>query len=300
MLGATRPMRRATLAVSNFQASFPFLRYDLHLHSHYSDGTLAPAALIERAQAGGVDVMALTDHDCTDGLSEATTAAQAVGIRLVPGIEISVTWSEMTIHIVGLGIRADAASLQQGLARLVEARRERGREIARKLDKRRIHGAYEGAARLAGGAILGRTHFARFLVQGGYVPTIGQAFKQYLLRGAAAYAPVQWATLDEAIGWIRGAGGQAVVAHPARYKLSNGKLRKLLAEFKANGGAAIEVVCGGQAQETNAHCAALAREFDLMGSVGSDYHGPGMPWIEPGRLAPLPAGCVPVWENWRQ
>ncbi len=273
--------------------------YDLHVHSHYSDGTLAPAALVARAHAARVEVLALTDHDCTDGLAEATAAARAVGMQLVPGVELSATWQELTVHIVGLGIRPDDESLRRGLARLVEQRRERARKIAHKLDRRRIPDAYQGAARLAGGAILGRAHFARFLVREGYVTSIGQAFKQFLLRGGAAYVPVQWATLEEAVGWIHGAGGQAVIAHPVRYKLSNGRLRKFLAQFKACGGVGIEVVCGGQAPSTNVHCAALAREFDLLASVGSDYHGPEMPWIEPGRLAPLPEGCVPVWRHWQ-
>jgi predicted metal-dependent phosphoesterase TrpH len=151
---------------------------------------------------------------------------------------------------------------------------------------------------LAGGAIIGRTHFARHLVRAGVVPTTDQAFKQYLLRGGAAYVPVQWATLAEAVGWICGAGGQAVIAHPARYKLTTGKLRKLLGEFKHCGGEAIEVVCGGQSPQTNGHCAALAKEFDLLASVGSDFHGPGQSWLEPGRFARLPEIAVPVWRDW--
>lgn len=274
------------------------MRYDLHLHSHFSDGMLAPSALVQRARAAGVDVMALTDHDCTDGVAEAAAAAQAIGMRLVPGVEVSVTWQQMTIHVVGLGVRADDTVLSQGLERLVQQRRERARAIAQKLDKRKIHDAYDGAARLAGGVIIGRTHFARFLVREGYVTDAGQAFKQYLVRGGAAYVPVQWATLDEAVGWIRAAGGQAVIAHPARYKLTSGKLRKLLAEFRDCGGAAIEVVGCGQAAQTTSHLAGLANEFGLAASVGSDFHGPDQPWIEPGRLAPLPDGCVPVWQGW--
>jgi len=275
------------------------VRYDLHLHSHYSDGMLTPTALVELAHAKGVNVLALTDHDCTDGLAEAAAAARTADIQFVPGVEISVTWQDITIHIVGLGIRADDETLMHGLARLAAARHERARDIARRLEKRKIHAAYEGAARLAGGTILGRTHFARFLVQEGYVANIGQAFKQYLLRGAAAYAPVRWATLEEAVSWIRSAGGQAIIAHPTRYKFSNGKLRKLLADFKACGGAGIEVICAGQTPEVTARCAALVREFELLASVGSDYHGPNTPWIEPGRLAALPAECTPVWQHWQ-
>lgn len=274
------------------------MRYDLHLHSHYSDGTLAPSALIECAHRAGVDVLALTDHDCTDGLAEAATAARACGMQLIPGVELSTTWQQLTVHVIGLGIRADDATLQRGLAQLVERRRERAHAISDKLERRRIHDAFAGASALAGGAIIGRTHFARFLVRQGYVASMGQAFKQYLVRGGAAYVPAQWITLEQAVAWIRDAGGQAVIAHPLRYKVSNGKLRKLLAEFKACGGAAIEVVCGGQAPAATAHSAALAREFDLAASVGSDFHGPDQPWIEPGRLAPLPETCVPVWRNW--
>ena len=274
------------------------MRYDLHLHSHYSDGTLAPAALVARAAAAGVDVMALTDHDCTDGMSEARAAAAEAGMQLVPGVEISVTWQQMTIHIVGLGIRTDDATLCQGLARLLEQRRTRARAIADKLARRNIAGALEAVTELAGGAILGRTHFAHFLVERGVVPTKELAFRQYLLRGGAAYVPVQWATLDEAVGWINAAGGQAVIAHPARYKLTSGKLRKLLGEFRDAGGAAIEVVCGGQSPQINGNMAAFANEFGLLASVGSDYHGPGQHWLEPGRLPRLPEIATPVWRDW--
>jgi 3',5'-nucleoside bisphosphate phosphatase len=274
------------------------VRYDLHLHSYHSDGTLSPAELMARAHAAGVDVLALTDHDCLDGIADASAAAQALGMRIVPGVEISATWQQMTIHILGLDVRADDAALVQGLSQLIARRHERARKIAAKLDKRHIHDAYDGVARLVRGNVVGRGHFARFLVREGYVSTMAQAFRQYLARGAAAYVPVQWASLEEAVGWIRGAGGQAVIAHPSRYELSNGKRRKLLAAFKECGGSAIEVVCGGQAAQSSAHMAQLAREFDLLGSVGSDYHGPEQTWLEPGRLAPLPEDCSPVWRDW--
>jgi predicted metal-dependent phosphoesterase TrpH len=274
------------------------VRYDLHVHSYYSDGALAPQALLERAHAAGVDVLALTDHDCLDGVAEATAAGSALGVRVVPGVEISATWEQKTLHVIGLKVRPDDDALMKGLSEHAARRVERAQKIAAKLEKRRIPDAYDGTMRLVRGAIVGRAHFARFLMREGIVPSMGQAFRQYLAQGAVAYVPVQWATLEQTVEWIRGAGGQAVIAHPARYELSNGKLRKLLAAFKECGGSAIEVVGGGQPPHTNVRLAKLAEEFGLLGSVGSDYHGPDQAWLEPGRLAPLPDNCAPVWQDW--
>jgi 3',5'-nucleoside bisphosphate phosphatase len=281
------------------------LRYDLHTHSLCSDGTLAPAELAMRARARGVDVLALTDHDVTDGVIEAALAARPAGLTLVPGVEISVTWNNQTVHVVGLNIDVTNAALQQGLARLREFRDWRAVEIDRRLAKHRIHGALAGARRHARGAIVSRTHFARFLTEEGYVRSLAQAFRQFLTRGHSGYVPGKWATLDEAVSWVRGAGGQAVIAHPARYKLSAGKLRKLLTEFRECGGGAIEVISGAHDKDAIRHYAAIAREFGFLGSVGSDYHGPetataeDRPWAELGKLPPLPDGCIPVWQDWK-
>lgn len=276
-------------------------RYDLHSHSFRSDGTLAPAELVARAHAAGVEVLALTDHDVTDGLPEAQEAAVQHGLRLVCGAEISVTWNALTVHVVGLDIDPAHAALQQGLAQLRARRNQRAREIGRRLAKHRVPDTYEGAAALARGEIVSRTHFARYLVAKGYALTMSQAFKQYLSRGCPGHVPSDWATLAQAVSWIRGAGGQAVLAHPARYKVSSGKLRQLLGEFKECGGAAIEVVCASHTPDNIRHFAQLARQFDFAASVGSDYHGPevgGGSWGGLGKLAPLPEGLVPVWEKW--
>jgi predicted metal-dependent phosphoesterase TrpH len=273
-------------------------RYDLHSHSLASDGTLSPSKLVERAAAQGVQVLALTDHDSTDGLAEARTAAVMRGLKLVAGIEISVTWNRQTIHIVGLNIDPDDTALQAGLRRLREFRDWRATEIDRRLAKHRIAGAFEGARRYAQGAIVSRTHFARYLVEKGHVSSVQDAFRHYLSKGRPGHVAGNWASLPEAVGWIRGAGGQAVVAHPGRYKLTNGKLRTLLREFKDCGGAAIEVISGSHEPEANQHFARLARELDLLASLGSDYHGPEKPWVELGRLPALPDGCVPVWVEW--
>lgn len=270
---------------------------DLHTHTLRSDGTLTPTDLVTRAHAHGVKILALTDHDVTDGLTEASATATALGMQLVPGVEISVTWEGQTLHIVGLAIDPAHDALQQGLARLREFRNWRAREMDRRLAKKRITGAFDYASNLARGSILSRTHFARFLVDRGYVRTMGDAFKHYLTRGRPGHVPGQWATLAQAVGWICDSGGIAVIAHPARYKLTSGKRRRLLDEFKACGGRAIEVISGSHSATDNDHYAELAVREELLASVGSDYHGPEKPWVELGRLPALPAGCTPVWES---
>jgi len=270
---------------------------DLHTHTLRSDGTLTPTDLVTRAHAHGVKILALTDHDVTDGLAEASATATALGMQLVPGVEISVTWEGQTLHIVGLAIDPAHDALQQGLARLREFRNWRAREIDRRLAKKRITGAFDYASNLARGSILSRTHFARFLVDRGYVRTMGDAFKHYLTRGRPGHVPGEWATLAQAVGWIRDSGGIAVIAHPARYKLTSGKRKRLLDEFKACGGRAIEVISGSHSAADNDHYAELAVREALLASVGSDYHGPEKPWVELGRLPALPAGCTPVWES---
>ncbi|MFP5348907.1 MAG: PHP domain-containing protein [Gammaproteobacteria bacterium] len=270
---------------------------DLHTHTLRSDGTLTPTDLVTRAHAHGVKILALTDHDVTDGLVEAGATATALGMQLVPGVEISVTWEGQTLHIVGLAIDPAHAALQQGLAQLREFRNWRAREIDRRLAKKRISGAFDYASNLARGSILSRTHFARFLVDRGYVRTMGDAFKHYLTRGRPGHVPGQWATLAQAVGWICDSGGIAVIAHPARYKLTSGKRKRLLDEFKACGGRAIEVISGSHSAADNQHYAELAVREALLASVGSDYHGPEKPWVELGRLPALPAGCTPVWES---
>ncbi len=269
--------------------------YDLHSHTIYSDGTLTPRDLVARAHANGVGVLALTDHDVTDGVAEARATARQLGVRMIPGVEISATWQRDTVHILGLCIDPENESLQKGLARLRDFRVWRAQEIGRRLRKKNIDDAYHHARALARGPVISRTHFARFLVSHGYVASMEQAFKQYLARGRLAHVPGQWASVAETVAWIRAAGGFAVLAHPARYHLTSSKLRRLLREFKECGGVAIEVVSGSQAPAELPHMTQLATEFALLGSAGSDYHGPGKPWVDLGKLAPLPPEVQPVW-----
>jgi hypothetical protein len=275
------------------------LRYDLHCHSTHSDGLLTPAAVVARAAARGVDVLALTDHDEVSGLGEARAAAQAAGIRLVCGSELSVSWERHTIHVVGLGIDPAAPTIVEGLATIRAGRATRARRIAESLAAAGIRGAYEGAMRyVTSERLVSRPHFARFLVAAGYVREMKDVFRRYLSPGKPGYVAHEWATLAQAVGWIRAAGGEAVLAHPGRYKVTATAMRRLLGEFKDAGGAAIEVLSSAHTPAQFATFATQARVFGLRGSSGSDYHGPGESWIDLGGLPELPPGVVPVWQDW--
>lgn len=271
--------------------------YDLHSHTLQSDGTLTPTELVQRAVDKGVDVLALTDHDVTDGISEAQSVAQQLGIRLIPGVEISTSWDGATIHVVGLDIDIENESLQQGLADLRRQRDERALEIAAGLEKAGIAGAHEGASRLAKGKILSRTHFARYLVEAGYAGNMGKAFRNFLRKGKAGFVRSEWCTLEQSIEWIRAAGGRAVIAHPERYTMGRARMERLLSAFRESGGAGIEVVSGSHTPGGVEKFARLACDFELLASRGSDFHGPEAHWIELGRLPPLPEYCVPVWHD---
>lgn len=272
--------------------------YDMHAHSTASDGTLSPTELMRRAHAAGVEVMALTDHDTLAGLPEAAAAARELGLGFVPGVEVSVTWEGMTVHIVGLGVAPDSEVLRRGLAGLCEFRDWRAEEIGRRLARHGIAGAFEGARAFSNGSLISRTHFAHFLVKKRHAPDLRSVFRKYLVRGKPGFVAGQWAELEDAVRWIRSAGGQAVIAHPARYRLTRGKLRRLIANFAEVGGEALEVVSGSHSREDYFTMARHARDFGLLASAGSDYHGPEHPWIQLGRLPELPDGCKAVWKDW--
>lgn len=274
--------------------------YDLHSHSTASDGTLTPTRLVGQAAAAGVAVLALTDHDTTDGVAEATTAAREYDLCLIAGVEISVTWGGQVVHVVGLGVDRRCEALQAGLAELRRFREWRAGEIGRRLQREGIAGAYEGARARANGQIVSRTHFARFLVAEGYAPDMRKVFRQYLTRGKPGHVTGEWADLSQAVDWIKQAGGQAVIAHPARYSMTRSKLKRLLGEFREAGGAALEVVSSSHSRDEIFSMARHAADHALMGSVGSDFHGPETPWAALGRLEPLPATVTPVWSGWQE
>ena len=280
------------------------LDHDLHCHSNVSDGTLTPTELVERAAGRGVKMLALTDHDDVDGLDEARAAAARHGMEFVNGVEISVSWRSHTLHVVGLAIDPHYPPLEQGLQGVRSGRGERAQQMADELAKAGIGGTLQGAYRYAANPnIIGRTHFARYLVEVGHCKDVKSVFNRYLAKGKPGYVPHEWASLPDAISWIRGSGGVAVLAHPGRYMVgrhSMGKktMRELLVEFVECGGQALEVVTGSHTQEQYAEFARYAEEFGLLCSCGSDFHSPNESYRDMGRLPDLPMSCRPVWENW--
>jgi len=273
-------------------------KVDLHSHSTASDGALTPRQLVERAQAQGVTHLALTDHDTVAGLEQASATARELGMTLLPGIELSVTWQAHCLHLVGLGIDPDHPALRAGIARLHDIRQQRARKIADKLVKLGFPDLFDEVLLCAGDGMITRTHFARRLYYRGCVRDLQSAFDCYLAQGKPAYVSVEWASLQEALAWIIGSGGVAVLAHPMRYTLTASKMRQFLTAFKSLGGAGIEVVAGRHNPGDIDSAAQFARQFALVASVGSDFHAPDNPWIELGRLAPLPPGLTPAWHAW--
>ncbi|WP_040976409.1 RNase RNM [Necropsobacter massiliensis] len=270
--------------------------YDLHCHSSASDGVLTPAQVVLRAVEQGVNVLALTDHDTTAGLPEARTQAALAGIRLISGVEISTAWENRAIHIVGLHIDETHEKMTALLAEQAQKRHQRAIEIGDKLAKAGIPDAFAQACKLTAGEVT-RAHYARYLVQIGKVSNEGQAFKRYLAQGKSAYVKAQWADIPTAIEVIHQAGGVAVLAHPLRYTLTAKWVKKLIAAFKQWGGDGLEVAGCGQTNDQRQLLARWAVEFDLFGSVGSDFHYP-CGWVELGRSLQLPEHCPPIWQLW--
>ncbi len=275
------------------------LNADLHCHSNVSDGVMAPAELAARAKANGVEYWALTDHDEVGGIADARAAASEVGLPFMAGVEISITWAGKTVHIVGLGIDETHATLRAGLDSVRNGRLLRGREIAAQLEQAGIPGAFEGALQYADNPeMLGRTHFARFLVDAGVKPTVSAVFDNYLVEGKPGFVPHRWATLEEAVSWIRAAGGRAVIAHPGRYPFTDLQLWAMIDRFRELGGEGIEVVTGSHTPDQYQTFANVARRSGLLASRGSDFHGPGESRIDLGALPPLPSGLTPIWHDW--
>jgi len=273
-------------------------KIDLHSHSTISDGTYTPTELVRYASAQGVEVMALTDHDDVGGLAEARLVAEEQGICLINGVEISVSWNGRTIHVVGLRIDPTHGDLLAGLEAIRAGRLTRAEAIAAELDKAGVPGSLAGAREYALERVISRTHFARFLVAHGHAKDVKAVFKKYLVKGKPGHVSHRWADMSEAIAWIKDSGGVAVLAHPGRYDIGKNTLHALFTAFKEAGGEAVEVVSGSHTPDQYRLFADFARQYDLLASAGSDYHGPSHNYFDMGKLPPLPAGCVPVWQDW--
>ena len=277
--------------------TFSILNADLHCHSVVSDGTLTPEQLAARAKANGVELWALTDHDEVGGQDRAFAAAQANGMKYLTGVEISITFANKTVHIVGLGFDAHDEQLKQGLRQTRGGRGERAKEMSDGLEKVGIHGAYEGALKYAGNhELISRTHFARFLVESGVCQDTHEVFRRFLTEGNPGFVPHRWATLKDAVQWIVQAKGMAVIAHPARYGFTPNEEFALFTEFKNHGGQGVEVVTGSHTPAEYVTYAEMAKEFDLFASRGSDFHSPDESRIDLGTLPWLPGQLTPVWE----
>ena len=282
--------------VSNSSPTPP-LNADLHCHSVVSDGTLTPEALAERASANGVQLWSLTDHDEIGGQHRARAAAHAQGMDYLTGTEISVTFADNTVHIVGLGFDPDDEQLTKGLELTRGGRGARAQEISRQLAEVGIHNAYEGALKYVGNPeLISRTHFARYLVEIGACRDTSEVFRRYLTEGNPGFVPHRWATLANAVRWIRDAGGMAVIAHPARYRFTANEEYALFTEFKKHGGEGVEVVTGSHTPSEYKTYADMALEFDLAASRGSDFHSPDESHTDLGTLPPLPEKLTAVWD----
>ncbi len=272
---------------------------DLHCHSRYSDGRLEPAELVRRARDNGVDLLAITDHDELGGLDEAIAAAAELDLPFVPGVEVSVTWGGETIHIVGLLVDHRHPELVAGLEQTRAGRDLRAREMGRSLAAAGIPDTYDGALRHVGNpALVSRTHFARHLVERGVCRQVSDVFRRYLVEGKPGYVAHSWARLADAVGWIRAAGGVAVLAHPGRYPLGAVARRALFEEFRSAGGGALEVLSASHDAGQSRELGRAAIDLGLMASRGSDFHAPGESRIDLGDLPNLPAELTPVWQDW--
>ena len=275
------------------------MNIDLHCHSTASDGLLKPEALVARAAANGVEILALTDHDGMSGLAEARAKAESEGVRFVNGVEISVTWEGTTVHIVGLQIDPEDPILRAGLESIREGRATRAQKMGEALAAAGVPDSLAGAKIYAENpSLISRSHFARHLVKTGRAPDVKSVFQRYLVKGKPGFVPHQWASLGDAVSWIRASGGVAVVAHPGRYNFSKPELHAFLAEFRDSGGAGIEVVTGSHSPEQYFEFARIAREFGFTASRGSDYHGKGESRADLGALPQLPDDLKPVWHDW--
>ena len=273
------------------------MKADLHNHSYYSDGVLSPREVVGLADDSGCNLFALTDHDTTDGLSEAIEAAAQLPVNLINGVEISAFWRNMTIHIVGLDIDLACDVLQSGLKYNQALRAERAEKIGLGLRRAGISDAMNKTQEMSKTSMLTRTHFAQMLIAEGYCKDMKTVFRRFLTGKKPGGVRVQWKEFDEVIGWIHSAGGKAVLAHPFRYRMTNTKIKKMLLDFKEAGGDGMEVITATSTNDEVNLSAQWANEYNLLSSCGSDFHGWPNQRIQMGRLADLPNGADAIWKH---
>ena len=249
---------------------------DLHTHSTASDGKLSPAELMRHAQAVGIEVIALTDHDTLSGLEEASGEAARIGVELIPGVEISAENDPGTLHMLGYFVDTSDAELVETLSWLRGGRDDRNHIILSKLAELGCPLEWDEVASFAGGESMGRPHIASAMVNRGYVSSFNDAFDRYLGKGAAAYTDRDKMTPEIAIKCIRSAGGLPVLAHPQTLSLSDDELSDLLSRLTSMGLAGVEVYYYSHSEEETALYSSLARKYGLIVTGGSDFHGPGM------------------------
>lgn len=272
------------------------MKFDLHCHSHFSDGQLSPAALLQLAQQNDITHLALTDHDTVNGLAQAQQAADQLNITLIKGLELSCSWNGQLLHVVGLGVDPLNTTLLEGIQRNTHLRVERSHAMIEDFERHGIELSEEVSALLKG-AVPTRPHFAQALINLGYAKNKNQAFKRYLVRGKPGFIPMQWPSLEEIGTWITGAGGVGVLAHPLRYGFTRTKLVKLIGEMQQVGIKGIEVSNANTDQQQVDGLATLALQHDLLASVGSDFHSLDQPWARLGGAKDLPAHLTPVWSE---
>lgn len=273
------------------------MKFDLHCHSYYSDGTLSPTQLIEHAKEREISHLALTDHDTLDGLGEAQQAAKDNGIKLINGIELSCTWENQLLHVVGLNIDPTNKTLRKGVKENQQRRLDRAESMFEDFEQHDIFLRESVAKQIKNRGVPTRPHFAQALVEAGYAKDKKQAFKRYLVRGKPGFIPMIWPSIDDIGKWVTAAGGVAVLAHPNRYKFTRTKLSRLISEMIPAGVEGIEVSTSTTDKQQSKMLGDLATQFELLSSIGSDFHSMDQPWARLGCAEDLSKDLTPVWAN---
>lgn len=265
---------------------------DLHVHSNKSDGSFSPSQLVEMAISKGLSAFALTDHDTTEGLDEAIAAAKEYNLTLeknskegkplevVPGIEFSTEYLGKDIHIIGLFIDHTSPAFQEKIREFVDARTIRNKRMCNRLASAGIDISYEKLLEEFPCCIITRSHYARYLLNHGYVTSMHEAFERYIGDHAPYFVPKEKITPVEAVDLIHHAKGIAILAHPILYKLSKKNLDKLVKTLKEAGLTGIEAVYSTYSQGEEMEIRKMASKYDLVISGGSDFHGTIKPKLE--------------------